>query len=80
MAKTTERAAQRLTASTRPRGGRRLIAGLRVTAHDETLLAVVRPYLTDAESEGEAAYRLWRRGLEVSLAEVVGLGPYHHRK
>jgi hypothetical protein len=55
-------------------GGRRLIAGLRVTAQDEALLAVVRPYLADVGSEGELAYRLWRRGLELTLAEVVGLG------
>lgn len=55
-------------------GGRHLIAGLRVTAQDEALLAVVRPYLADVGSEGELAYRLWRRGLELTLAEVVGLG------
>lgn len=55
-------------------GARRLIAGLRVTNHDEALLAVVRPYLADVGSEGEVAYRLWRRGLEITLAEVVGLG------
>lgn len=60
--------------STRQGGARRLIAGLRVTQQDEALLAVVRPYLADAGSEGELAYRLWRRGLDVSLAEVVGLG------
>jgi hypothetical protein len=55
-------------------GRRRLIAGLRVTAEDELLLAVVRPFVADASSEGELAYRLWRRGLEVTLAEVAGLG------
>lgn len=53
---------------------RTLIAGLRVTAEDELLLAVVRPFVADASSEGELAYRLWRRGLELSLAEVLGLG------
>ena len=53
---------------------RTLIAGLRVTAEDELLLAVVRPFVADASSEGELAYRLWRRGLELALAEVVGLG------
>ena len=53
---------------------RTLIAGLRVTAEDELLLAVVRPFVADASSEGELAYRLWRRGLELTLAEVVGLG------
>lgn len=55
-------------------GARRLIAGLRVTRQDEALLAIVRPYIADAGSEGEVAYRLWRRGLEVTLAEVAGLG------
>lgn len=59
---------------TRSGGARRLIAGLRVARQDEALLAVVRPYLVDAGSEGEVAYRLWRRGLELTLAEVVGLG------
>lgn len=58
----------------RDAGARRLIAGLRVTPQDEALLAVVRPYLADVGSEGELAYRLWRRGLDVTLAEVVGLG------
>ena len=53
---------------------RTLIAGLRVTAEDELLLAVVRPFVADASSEGELAYRLWRRGLELALAEVVSLG------
>jgi hypothetical protein len=53
---------------------RRLIAGLRVTAHEEALLAAVRPYLPEADSEGELAYRLWRRGLELTLAEVASLG------
>lgn len=55
-------------------GTRRLIAGLRITAQDEALLDVVRPFLPDADSESELAYRLWRRGLELTLAEVVGLG------
>jgi hypothetical protein len=68
------RADQREAGGARPGGVRRLIAGLRVTRHDEALLAVVRPYLADAGSEGEVAYRLWRCGLEVTLAEVVGLG------
>jgi hypothetical protein len=53
---------------------RRLLAGLRVTEQDEALLAVVRPFLSEVSSEGELAYRLWRRGLELTLAEVVGLG------
>lgn len=53
---------------------RTLIAGLRVTAEDQLLLAVVRPFVADASSEGELAYRLWRRGLELTLAEAVGLG------
>ena len=34
----------------------------------------MRPFLPEAGLEGELAYRLWRRGLEVTLAEVVGLG------
>jgi hypothetical protein len=45
-----------------------------VTKQDEALLTVVRPYLADVGSEGDIAYRLWRRGLEITLAEVVGLG------
>lgn len=55
-------------------GARRLIAGLRISPEEEALLAVVRPYMTDLTSEGELAYRLWRRGLELSLAEVVSIG------
>lgn len=55
-------------------GARRLIAGLRITKQDEGLLEVVRPVLPEAVSEGELAYRLWRRGLEVTLAEAVSLG------
>lgn len=68
------RADQREAGGARQSGARRLIAGLRVTKQDEALLAVVRPYLADAGSEGDVAYRLWRRGLDVTLAEVVGLG------
>lgn len=74
MARKTSRAEQMDGASPSSRGARRLIAGLRVTQQDKALLAVVRPYLADAGSEGDVAYRLWRRGLDVSLAEVVGLG------
>lgn len=55
-------------------GARRLIAGLRITRQDEALLDVVRPLLPEAASEGELAYRLWRRGLEVTAAEAVSLG------
>lgn len=55
-------------------GQRRLIAGLRITRQDEALLDLVRPFLPEADSEGELAYRLWRRGLELTLAEVAGLG------
>lgn len=55
-------------------GARRLIAGLRISPEEETLLAVVRPYFTDLSSEGELAYRLWRRGLELALAETVSIG------
>jgi hypothetical protein len=40
------------------------------------LLAVVRPYMTDLSSEGELAYQLWRRGLELALAEVVSIGAH----
>jgi hypothetical protein len=53
---------------------RRLIAGLRITPHDEALLNVVRPLFPEAASEGELAYRLWRRGLDMTLAEVASLG------
>jgi hypothetical protein len=45
-----------------------------VTPHGEALLAVVRPFLAEADSASELAYRLWRRSLEITLAEVVGLG------
>ncbi len=38
------------------------------------MLEVVRAYLPEATSEGEVAYRLWRRGLELTLAEFVSLG------
>lgn len=55
-------------------GARRLIAGLRVSREDEELLALVAPFLPEAASAGELAYRLWRRGLELSLAELVGVG------
>lgn len=55
-------------------GARRLIARLRITKQDEALLDGVRPVLPEAASEGELAYRLWRRGLEVTLAEAVSLG------
>lgn len=58
----------------RRRRTRRLIAGLRISPEEEALLAVVRPYLTDLSSEGEFAYRLWRRGLELALAEAVSIG------
>jgi hypothetical protein len=40
----------------------------------EALLDVVRLLFPEADSEGELAYRLWRRGLELTLAEVAGLG------
>lgn len=62
------------SARERQRGARRLIAGLRITREEEALLAVVRPFLPGADSAGEVAYRLWRRGLEVTLAEAVSLG------
>lgn len=55
-------------------GRRRLIAALRVPPADERLLAVVQPYFPDADSAGELAYRLWRRGLELTLAELASLG------
>lgn len=57
-----------------PIGRRRLIAALRVPPDDERLLALVQPYLPEADSAGELAYRLWRRGLELTLAELAGLG------
>lgn len=53
---------------------RRLIAGLRITSQDEAFLAVVRPFFPEAASESELAYRLWRRGLELALAEVASIG------
>lgn len=61
------------------RGGRansprRLIAGLRVSYEDEQLLGLVTPFFPEASSAGELAYRIWRRGLELSLAELAGLG------
>jgi hypothetical protein len=52
----------------------RLIAGLRITKQDEILLDVVRPFFPDADSAGELAYRLWRRGLELTLAELASVG------
>ena len=55
-------------------GQRRLIAGLRIPRQDEALLDLVRPLFPEVDSEGELAYRLWRRGLELTLAELVGLG------
>lgn len=60
----------------RERNGRarRLIAGLRVSAQEEALLDVVRPFLSDGASESELAYRLWRHGLELTLAEAVSFG------
>ena len=57
-----------------PTGRRRLIAALRVPPDDERLLAMIQPYLPEADSAGELAYRLWRRGLELTLAELAGLG------
>jgi hypothetical protein len=74
MARKTARAAPSASDGPRSNGARRLIAGLRVNQQDEALLAVVRPYLSDASSEGDVAYRLWRRGLEVTLAEVASMG------
>jgi hypothetical protein len=41
---------------------------------DERLLALVAPFFPEVDSAGDLAYRLWRRGLELTLAEVVGLG------
>jgi hypothetical protein len=56
------------------RAARRLLAGLRVTPHDEALLAAIRPFVAEACSESELAYRLWRRGLELTLAEAASVG------
>lgn len=72
MATETERRGEGRQA--RQRGARRLVAGLRISQQDERLLEVVRPLLPEAISEGELAYRLWRRGLELTLAEAAGLG------
>lgn len=69
---TPERA--RAVPSAQGRGQRRLIAGLRVNAEDERLLALVAPLFPEVDSAGDLAYRLWRRGLELTLAEAVGLG------
>ena len=55
-------------------GRRRLIAALRVPPADERLLEAMQPYLPDTDSAGELAYRLWRRGLELTLAELASLG------
>lgn len=55
-------------------GARQLIAGLRVSEKDKALLAVVRPYFPEADTEGELAERLWRRGLEMTLANALGVG------
>lgn len=57
-----------------PRSRRRLIAGLRVSDHDAQLLALIAPFFPEVDSAGDLAYRLWRRGLELALAEAVGLG------
>lgn len=56
-----------------PSGRRRLIAGLRVSTEDERLLALVAPLFPEADSAGDLAYRLWRRGLELTLAELASL-------
>lgn len=55
-------------------GPRRLIAGLRITRQDMALLEAVRPLFPEAASAGELAYQLWRRGLELALAELASLG------
>ena len=59
-----------------PRVGktRRLIAALRISEQDEALLDIVRSFFPEVDTEGELAYRLWRRGLDVTLAEAVGVG------
>lgn len=74
MAKATTRRERSGNSDPPPQGARRLIAGLRITPRDESLLAVARPFFPDAASEADLAYRLWRRGLEVTLAELIGLG------
>lgn len=65
---------QQREATARSAGARRLLAGLRITPQEEALLNVVRPYLPEADSASELAYRLWRRGLELTLAEVASIG------
>ncbi len=62
------------SASSTSRSRRRLIAGLRVSDQDAQLLTLVAPFFPEADSAGDLAYRLWRRGLELALAEAVGLG------
>jgi hypothetical protein len=56
------------SASSTSRGRRRLIAGLRVSDQDAQLLTLVAPFFPEADSAGDLAYRLWRRGLELALA------------
>lgn len=58
----------------RPSEARRLIAGLRVSHADEQLLALIAPFFPEADSAGDLAYRLWRRGLELAFAELVSVG------
>ena len=72
MPRRSERQQGEVTA--RSAGARRLLAGLRITPQEEALLNAVRPYLPEADSESELAYRLWRRGLELTLAEVASVG------
>jgi hypothetical protein len=45
-----------------------------VSDQDAQLLTLVAPFFPEADSAGDLAYRLWRRGLELALAEAVGLG------
>lgn len=35
---------------------------------------MVAPFFPEVDSAGDLAYRLWRRGLELTLAEVISLG------
>lgn len=50
------------------------LAGLRVSLADEQLLALVEPFFPEVDSAGDLAYRLWRRGLELALAELASVG------
>lgn len=71
-----------LASSPRSRGGRPPVHSeprlrqkpLRVTARDDELMALVRPYLINVTNESELAYQLVREGLLMRLALLAALG------